>query len=165
MILAAVMALVARAAAAPTRDEAIRYANALTGVDPDGDDDAEDRDDVADEAAGDCDDQDCADDSPLGDDDDANDSREVALSGSIAGEPAALEAGAADPGTAAGDDVSFAAASAGAAETYESWMRHQRPSSWGRLDLGLAWRRRWSEPMQAMSRRYDEVWLVATWRR
>jgi hypothetical protein len=76
-----------------------------------------------------------------------------------------LDAGAADAGAVTGDDVSFAAASAGAAETYESWMRHQRPSPWGRLDLGLAWRRRWSEPLSGTSRRYDEVWLVATWRR
>lgn len=210
------IALVARAAAAPAPDpraEAIRYANALTGVDPDDDDDDDDDDGDDEEDGDDCSDQDCADaeaadpdasrgawddgrqrtgaeesraDDEGGDDDeradgllaedddvrrlfaeddDAQDGREAVLAGSTTGDLAALEAGAGDPGIAAGDDVSFAAASAGAAETYESWMRHQRPSPWGRLDLGVAWRRRWSEPMQAMSRRYDEVWLVATWRR
>ncbi|HSR96915.1 MAG TPA: hypothetical protein VLM79_07695 [Kofleriaceae bacterium] len=76
-----------------------------------------------------------------------------------------LETGVADSGAVAGEDVSFAATSAGGAETYESWMRHQRPSPWGRLDVGVAWRQRWSEPMSGMTRRYDEVWLVAAWRR
>ena len=88
----------------------------------------------------------------------------AALAGHATGELAILDAGATDLG-AVTDDVSFAAASAGAAETYESWMRHQRPSRWGRLDVGVEWRRRWSEPMSGLSHRYDEVWLVATWRR
>jgi hypothetical protein len=95
----------------------------------------------------------------------ASDPAGAALSGHLADELAMLDTGAADSGDVTGEDVSFAAASAGAAETYESWMRHQRPSPWGRLDLGVEWRRRWSEPMRSFARRYDEVWLVATWRR
>jgi hypothetical protein len=64
-----------------------------------------------------------------------------------------------------GTDASFAAASAGAPEAYETWLRHQRPSRWGRLDFGVAWRRRWSEPVRTPAHRYEEVWLVMTWRR
>jgi hypothetical protein len=71
-----------------------------------------------------------------------------------------------DPGDAtAGLDLSHAAASAGAQEVYEQWMRHQRPSWLGRLDVGVSWHRRWSAPLHAPARRHDEVWLVATWRR
>jgi len=58
-----------------------------------------------------------------------------------------------------------ASASAGAAEAYESWMRRLRPSLWGRLDVGVSWRRRWSQPRFAPAVRSDEVWLFATWRR
>jgi hypothetical protein len=220
VILFALIALAVRAAASPARAaaspaeaaraEAIRYADALTGVDPDGDDDEEDDDDdddddddetnggdatggddrrgpedrrdgdgpgnraaTEDDDNGDDGDDDDRSDGSLAEDDDirrmiaedgdVQDERDPAIAGSVTGELAALDAATA-PG-AAGDDVSFSAASAGAPETYESWMRHQRPSRWGRLDLGVQWRRRWSEPMQAMSRRYDEVWLVATWRR
>ena len=76
-----------------------------------------------------------------------------------------LDADPADPVTITSDDASLGAGSAGAAETYEVWMRHRRPSAWGRLDVGLAWRRRWSEPMHAQPHRVDEAWLVATWRR
>jgi hypothetical protein len=64
-----------------------------------------------------------------------------------------------------GADASFAAVSAGAEETYEAWMRHRRPSRWGRLDVGVAWRRGWREPMHLPAYRSDEVWLLATWRR
>ncbi|TMQ06502.1 MAG: hypothetical protein E6J90_46105 [Deltaproteobacteria bacterium] len=71
-----------------------------------------------------------------------------------------------DPGEpTAGADASAAASTAGAAEVYEQWMRHRRPSPWGRLDVGVAWRCRWSEPMHAPANRYNEIWLVATWRR
>jgi hypothetical protein len=71
-----------------------------------------------------------------------------------------------DPGDAmAGGDAVVAAAPAGAAEIYEQSLRHQRPSPWGRLDVGVSLRRRWSEPMHAPPSRRDEVWLVATWRR
>jgi hypothetical protein len=71
-----------------------------------------------------------------------------------------------DPGDAmAGGDAVVAAAPAGAAEIYEQSLRHQRPSPWGRLDVGVSLRRRWSEPMHAPASRRDEVWLVATWRR
>jgi len=68
-----------------------------------------------------------------------------------------------DPGDpVAGMDAGAAAAEAGATETYEQWMRHQRPSAWGRLDVGVALRRRWSEPMHAPANTYNEIWLVAT---
>ena len=71
-----------------------------------------------------------------------------------------------DPGdTTAGGDAAYAAAPAGAAELYEQSLRHRRPSRWGRLDVGVALRRRWSEPIHAPASRRDEVWLVATWRR
>jgi hypothetical protein len=71
-----------------------------------------------------------------------------------------------DPGDAmAGADAGAASATAGAAEIYEQWMRHRRPSAWGRLDVGMSWRTRWSEPMHAPANRYSELWLVATWRR
>ena len=69
------------------------------------------------------------------------------------------------PGDAtAGFDAVDAAAPAGSQELYEQGMRHRRPSPWGRLDVGVSWRRRWSAPIHAPARRYDEVWLVATWR-
>ena len=88
-----------------------------------------------------------------------------ALAEPVTAERALLDAELAPAGTAPGDDASVALAAAGAEETYESWMRHQRPSRWGRLDVGLAWRRRWSEPMHAPPHRLDELWVVATWRR
>jgi len=76
-----------------------------------------------------------------------------------------LDAEQAPSGAATDDAARLAASPAGASETYEAWMRHPRPSRWGRLDLGLAWRRRWSEPMHEPPHHLDEVWLVATWRR
>ena len=193
MILVALIALAARAAAAPpaedARAEAIRFANALTGVDPDDDDEREDDeedneednedqdqdpDDNDTDAVRDDDDNDDRVDGSVAEGDDVRraieesgdgqDDRDPAIAGWTTGALPALDGGTA-ASSVAGDDVSFSAASAGAPETYESWMRHQRPSRWGRLDLGVQWRRRWSEPMQAMSRRYDEVLLVATWRR
>src|SRR5262249_40969844 len=88
----------------------------------------------------------------------------AAATGRASGELATLDAGI-DSGAVVGEDVSFAAASAGSAETYESWMRHQRPSRWGRLDVGVEWQRRWSDPAHSPAHRYDEVWLLATWRR
>lgn len=70
------------------------------------------------------------------------------------------------PGDAtAGLDAADAGATAGAQEVYEQWMRHQRPSPWGRLDVGVSWRRRWSAPIHSRASRHDEIWLVATWRR
>lgn len=71
-----------------------------------------------------------------------------------------------DPGDAAARIDALAASSgAGAQEVYEQWMRHHRPSWLGRLDLGVSWRRRKTEPRHAPARSYDEIWLVATWRR
>jgi hypothetical protein len=81
------------------------------------------------------------------------------------GQLAMLDAEQAPAGATTGDDASFASASAGAEETYESWMRHRRPSRWGRLDVGVAWRRSWRTPMHAPAYRSNEVWLLATWRR
>jgi len=70
------------------------------------------------------------------------------------------------PGDAtAGLDAADAGATAGAQEVYEQSMRHRRPSPWGRLDVGVSWRRRWSAPIHAPASRHDEIWLVATWRR
>jgi hypothetical protein len=76
-----------------------------------------------------------------------------------------LDAEQAPAGAGTGDDASFAAAAAGAEETYESWMRHRRPSRLGRLDFGVAWRTGWTAPRHAPAHRSDELWLVATWRR
>ena len=88
--------------------------------------------------------------------------------GSRGGEPgvfALLDAEQAPPDAAAIEAARTAAASAGSAEAYESWMRRLRPSLWGRLDVGVSWRRRWSQPRYAPAQRHDEVWLFATWRR
>lgn len=71
-----------------------------------------------------------------------------------------------DPGDPiAGVDAADAAAPAGAAEAYEQSLRRLRPSPWGRLDVGVAWRSRWSEPMHSPPNHTGELWLVATWRR
>jgi hypothetical protein len=61
-------------------------------------------------------------------------------------------------------DAADAAAPAGAAEAYDQSLR-RRPSPWGRLDVGVAWRSRWSEPMHSPPNHTGELWLVATWRR
>ncbi|HEX4416590.1 MAG TPA: hypothetical protein VH165_01770 [Kofleriaceae bacterium] len=79
------------------------------------------------------------------------------------GELAMLEAEQTAGGAIAGDDASFASASAGADETYEAWLR-RRPSRWGRLDVGLELRRFASAPMNAPAYRSAELWLFATWR-
>jgi hypothetical protein len=81
------------------------------------------------------------------------------------GQLAMLDAEQAPAGATTGDDASFAAGAAGAEETYESWMHHRSPSRWGRLDLGVSWRRAWHAPMHAPAYRSAEVWLFATWRR
>ncbi|HET7499532.1 MAG TPA: hypothetical protein VFK02_00960 [Kofleriaceae bacterium] len=86
----------------------------------------------------------------------------------VLGEPgplALLDAEQAPDGRATGDDASFAAAAAGALETYEAWMRRYRPTLWGRLDLGVDWRRGYHAPRHAPAYRSDEIWLFATWRR
>jgi len=82
-----------------------------------------------------------------------------------AGALAMLDAELAPGDTVAGLDAADAGATAGAEEIYEQWMRHRRPSPWGRLDVGVSWRRRWSAPARTPASRHDEIWLVATWRR
>jgi len=82
-----------------------------------------------------------------------------------AGQLAMREAEQAPAGTSPDDDANAAASPAGALETYEAWIRHPRLSRLGRLDVSLAWRQLWSEPMHTMPHRADSVWLVATWRR
>ena len=77
-----------------------------------------------------------------------------------AGALAALDASAAASEPAA----VFADASAGASEAYELAMRRASPSPWGRVDVGLALRRRWTEPMHASPSHTTELWLVAIWR-
>jgi hypothetical protein len=96
----------------------------------------------------------------LDDDDDAADAGSAGP-----GALAMLDAELAPGDATAALDAADAAATAGADEVYEQWMRHRRPSPWGRLDVGVSWRRRWSEPIHAPANRYDEIWLVATWRR
>jgi hypothetical protein len=82
-----------------------------------------------------------------------------------AGALAMLDAELAPGDETAGLDAADAGATAGAQEVYEQWMRHRRPSPWGRLDVGVSWRRRWSAPIHAPAYTHDEIWLVATWRR
>lgn len=96
---------------------------------------------------------------------DGDDGRAGAWTDSASGALAVLDAELAPGDAAAGLEAADATASAGAAEVYEQWIRHQRPSRWGRLDVGVSWRRRWSAPLHAAPGRYDEVWLLATWRR
>lgn len=225
-ILIALIALIARADAAPAGDpfeQAIRYANLMTGVDPgagpaagaddaadldDADDDGDDDDgegdgegdpdgrdlagpagelDAADVAvarlarAGSADGDDAAPASPvlagLADDDDAAQmglamaeddglSPADALPGDAGSGGLAMLDAELDPGDPiAGLDGAVAAAPAGAAEVYEQWMRRHGLSRWGRLDVGVAWRTRWSVPMHSAAHRSTELWLVATWRR
>lgn len=211
LILAALIALVARVDAAGAADEdaagvdedaielAIRYADALTGIAsdparaptldgfeafaedrddpkamhrtdrrPDNDDDDEDEDDENGEDDRD-DDQAAAQRASAGDTAVAieidRDSQNVEPD-DAEGERLAMLDAELDPGdTTAGADAVVAAAPAGAAEMYEQSLRRQRPSAWGRLDVGVSLRRRWSEPMHAPASRRDELWLVATWRR
>jgi len=56
---------------------------------------------------------------------------------------------------------------------FDTLARHHRPSRWGRLDVTVAWRRRWRSPEDLVmaaaapttARRFtDVVWLTATWR-
>jgi hypothetical protein len=91
----------------------------------------------------------------LGDDDGAADARALAM----------LDAELAPGDATAGLDAADAGATAGAQEVYEQWMRHRRPSPWGRLDVGVSWRHRWSEPIHTPAYSHDQIWLVATWRR
>ena len=88
-----------------------------------------------------------------------------AAAAGLPGALALLDAEQAPPDIATGLDASAAAATAGAAEGYEAWIRRHRPSLWGRVDLGVAWRQHWSQPRYAPARRSDEIWLFATWRR
>ncbi|HEU4733921.1 MAG TPA: hypothetical protein VFT22_38785 [Kofleriaceae bacterium] len=93
---------------------------------------------------------------------------EPASSDSAGGDPgpdAMLDAERAPEGGTTGDDAGFAAAAAGAVETYEAWMRRHRPALWGRLDLGIDWRRGYHAPRHTPAYRSDEIWLFATWRR
>jgi hypothetical protein len=186
VILLVLVAFVARVDAAPGDapvSPPAREVKLLTGVaTPNGgpaDDAAE-----ADESDDDGDDGDTDDAVEAGDtdDDDADDApgdrREIAGEaepgppdtenpdpGDEAGQLALREAEQAPAGITPGDDASAAAAPAGALETYEAWIRQPRLSRWGRLDVSLAWRQLWSEPMYTTTRRSNSVWLVATWRR
>jgi len=96
---------------------------------------------------------------------DPDDGNAADASGSAAGELAVRDAERSPPDAALGNDASAASAQAGAAEMYEAWMRRVRPSWWGRLDFGVAWRQRWSVPRYAPPTLHHELWLVATWRR
>jgi len=82
-----------------------------------------------------------------------------------AGASALLDAEHTPGGAVTGDDASFAAAAAGADETYEAWLRRRQPSRWGRFDVRVAVRRRDNAPAHAPAYQTGELWLVATWRR
>lgn len=192
VILLVLVALAARVDAASSEASialAVHHADVLTGVDDPEDSAATAADHEADGAGADADQADAdqaaeagADDLADADDADAADAHADATDTAAPelGDPdaSAPEMGApeahrslaydaeqAAAGAILGDDAILGASPAGAIETYEASMRHLRPSRWGRLDLGLSWRRRWSEPMHARPSRLDEVWLVATWRR
>lgn len=156
VILLLLVALVARVDAAP-RDAsialAVRYANLLTGVDGPGEADK----------TGEADDIDGGSDTDTSVPD-VRQPRAYSTDGE-AGQRTMLPAEQAPAGATSDNDATLAAAPAGAVETYESWMRPRGPSRWGRLDLGLVWRCRWSQRMHALPRQSEEVWLVATWRR
>jgi len=179
------LGLALRVDAAPALDpiaEAVRYANVLTGEDPDaaiavsGPDDPDDQlagtssDDSGDSAGG-------AEADPDPDDDDrsgsnADSADRDAASGETedtiaehAGELALLDDAQASAAAITSDDAGFAASSAGAVETYEARMRGRRSWLLGRVDLGLAWRRHLSAPMHAPAHLDHELWLLATWRR
>jgi hypothetical protein len=195
VILLVLIALAARVDAAPgdaSITQAIRYANLLTGTrDLDDNDEPGDADD-ADTATSDADSD--ADDAQADDIGITSDARDIsdpdagdpsaraelaydadrdrddmghgdATTDGNAGQLATLDAEQAPAGVPTGDDAIIAASPAGAAEAYESWMRHPRPSRWGRLDVSLTWRRLWSDPLHTSPHRSDSVWLVATWRR
>jgi hypothetical protein len=156
IVLLLLVGLVARVDAAPGDASialAVRYANLLTGGD--GTDEA-DKTDEADDSDGDSDTDTSA--------PDVRRPRAYSTDGE-AGQHTMLPAEQAPAGATSDSDATPAAAPAGAAPTSESWMRPLRPSRWGRLDLGLVWRRRWSQRMHARPRQSEEVWLVATWRR
>lgn len=89
---------------------------------------------------------------------------DVAAGAAGSGTLAMLDAELAPGDATAGLGAADAGAAAGAQELYEQSMRHQRPSPWGRLDVGVSWRRRWSAPIHTPAHRHDELWLVATWR-
>jgi hypothetical protein len=183
VILVVVIALAVRLDAAPVDPVAnraaialaMRYADALTGVDPDLDDDDldddEPDDDLAERAELDADDED----NEPGDLDQASEPEAARASddgdddssqpGAGEAQLALLEAEQAPPGDSLVDDVRAAAAPAGAAESYEAWMRQPKTSPWGRLDVALAFRHRASEPRYSPPSQSDELWLVATWRR
>jgi hypothetical protein len=195
LILLVLVALAARVDAASSEASialAVHYADVLTGVDDPEDSAATAADHEADGAGADADQADADQAAEAGADDlalagagdtDATDATDADATDTAApelGDPdaSAPEVGApeahlslaydteqAAAGATLGDDAILGASPAGAIETYEASMRHLRPSRWGRLDLGLSWRRHWSEPMHARPYRLDEVWLVATWRR
>jgi hypothetical protein len=162
--------LAVRLDAAPAADPlalARRYADVLTGDDePDDDvrdpDDADASDSAATDRAG-----------AAGTEDEAADgdaagratTGEEDAPGAGDGAIALLEAEQAPPDATTIEAARSAAAPAGSAEAYEAWMRRLRPSLWGRLDVGVSWRRRWTQPRYAPAQRHDELWLFATWRR
>jgi hypothetical protein len=186
LILVVLIALAVRLDAAPVDPVAnraaialaMRYADVLTGVDPDLDDDDLDDDEpdddfaeAAERAEVDADDED----NELGDLDQASAPEATRASddgdddsdqpGTAAGQLALLDAEQAPPGDSLVDDARAAAAPAGAAESYEAWMRQPKTSLWGRFDVALAFRHRASEPRYSPPSQSDELWLVATWRR
>ncbi len=146
--------LAARVDAAP--DDALvlaeRYADILTGVDQDAAADTLDDDEEPDvpDAQAEEDDAD-SDDPDLLDD----------LLGELAG--ADLAAVTVTPGALPTTSAVFP--SAGGAELYDAWLRHQRPSPFGRFDLDVSWRSYSSDPRVAPHYHSDELWLYATWRR
>lgn len=74
----------------------------------------------------------------------------------------------ADPADAAiaRAELGFAGAAgfADPGELFDTGLRHQRPSRWGRLDLAVTWRRKLADGA-ANPARADELWLLAIWSR
>jgi hypothetical protein len=159
LIVLGLIALAARIDAAPVGAPADDNDRDVLGRSADGDGDGDDGGGLATTT----DDADAGEFTSLTADDDAPGGAAGLDRGS--GALAMLDAELAPGDAAAGLDASDAAAPAGAAEAYEERLRQQRPSRWGRVDVGVSWRRRWSAPRNAPPRNYNELWLVATWRR
>ena len=68
-----------------------------------------------------------------------------------------------DPAELAVESAAFQ--TAGGAELFDLWERHQRPSRFGRLAVDVSWRSYSSDPRIAPHYHSDELWLIATWRR
>ncbi len=161
VVLAALIALASRAHAAPPGEPdagraddalAIRYANALTGVD--------DRDaaDLEEDAGEELDDLDLEHDERVDDDDDDLEDGEHADATSAGATGAELGS------LASLDELGLPRERlAGSEDTREAGLR-RRLSVWGRLDVAVSLKQATTAPLHTPVYRSEELWLIATWR-